>query len=144
MSLVVLICVDVLARSSRVFSIAWALDASEYALYLITLLGAPWVLREQGHIAIEIFVEQLPAAARRWVAALVNILGTGICLTLSFFSTRQFWRSFESGNLVYETVVHAEWYQYAVPPPVFLLLAWLFIRRLRQPAFAATQHRPEF
>ncbi|MGI0029360.1 MAG: TRAP transporter small permease subunit, partial [Nitrososphaera sp.] len=47
-ALVFLILVDVMARYLRWFSLAWGLEASEYMLYAITFLGAPWVLREQG------------------------------------------------------------------------------------------------
>lgn len=139
--LVLLICVDVLARSSRAFSIPWTLDIAEYSLYLITFLGAPWVLREQGHIAIEIFVEQLPLGAQRLAAQLVNVVGLAVCLVLMFFSFRQLWRSYDSGNLVYETFVYAEWYQYVVPPPVFLILGLLFLRRFRGPTAFDAQYR---
>lgn len=129
--LVVLICVDVAARSSRAFTLPWTLDAAEYALYLITFLGAPWVLREQGHIAIEIFVARLPAGGQRFFAALTNVLGAAVCLILLVYSVRQLLRSYASGNMIYETYVYAEWYQYTVPPPIFLLLIVLFLLRLR-------------
>ncbi|MEZ5741690.1 MAG: hypothetical protein R3E68_21170 [Burkholderiaceae bacterium] len=59
--------------------------------------------------------------------------GTGllICAVLVVYSVRQLLRSYASGNQVYETFVYPEWYQYAVPPPVFLMLMVLFVRRLR-------------
>ena len=128
--LVVLICVDVFARSTRVLSLPWALDVAEWALFLITFLGAPWVLREQGHIAIEIFVARLPRRAARVVAGFANMLGALVCAVLFVYSVRQLSRSFESGNLIHETFVYPEWVQYSVPPPVFLLLLALFVSRL--------------
>ncbi|MEZ5741689.1 MAG: TRAP transporter small permease subunit [Burkholderiaceae bacterium] len=46
---------------------ALTLDAAEFMLFLITFLGTPWVLREQGHIAIEIVVEKVgPRAGACW------------------------------------------------------------------------------
>ncbi|HEX6320919.1 MAG TPA: TRAP transporter small permease subunit, partial [Burkholderiales bacterium] len=47
-ALVVLILIDVAARYLRLFSIPWSFEATEYMLYAITFLGAPWVLREEG------------------------------------------------------------------------------------------------
>ncbi len=129
-ALVVLICVDVVARGTRAFSLPWALDVAEWALYLITFLGAPWVLREQGHIAIEIFVARLAQGPARVVAWLANAVGAVVCAVLLVYSVRQLLRSFGSGNMVYETFVYPEWIQYAVPPPVFLLLLALFVVRL--------------
>ena len=113
--LVVLICADVLARSTRLFSMPWTLDLAEAGLYLMTFLGAPWGLREQGHIAIEVFV---------------NLAGIVVCAILVVFSFRQLARSFSSGNQIYETFIYPEWYQYSVPPVVFLILGLLFARRL--------------
>lgn len=130
--LVVLIGVDVFARSTRQFSLPFTLDVAEYTLYLMTFLAAPWVLRQQGHIAIEIFVERLPDPLQRFAARFVNAVAALTCSVLLVFSARQLWRSFESGNLVYESFVYPEWYQYAVPPPIFGLLGWQFLRRLRE------------
>jgi TRAP-type C4-dicarboxylate transport system permease small subunit len=56
-ALVLLISVDVAARSFKLFATPWTLDIAQYMLYAITFLGAPWVLREDGHIAIEVFIE---------------------------------------------------------------------------------------
>jgi TRAP-type C4-dicarboxylate transport system permease small subunit len=60
--IMLLIVSDVCGRTLRLFSIPWGLEATEYMLYGLTFLGAPWLLREHGHIAVEILVERLPAA----------------------------------------------------------------------------------
>jgi TRAP-type C4-dicarboxylate transport system permease small subunit len=127
--LVALICLDVTARTFRLFPTPWSLDIAEYTLYAITFLGAPWVLREDGHIAIEIFVERLPPRARRWVRHGSDALGAVICAVLLYYSGRALWRSYAAKNLVYETFVFPEWYLYSIAPPVFLILLLLFLRR---------------
>ena len=40
-ALVVLICMDVTARTLRLFPTPWTLDIAEYLLYGITFFGAP-------------------------------------------------------------------------------------------------------
>ena len=99
------------------------------------------MLRERGHIAIELFVEHLPRPVRALANRTANVAGLLICLILLGFASRQWWRSFASGNQVYETFVYAEWYQYALPPPIFLLLTLLFWRQLRQSHSTAERER---
>ncbi|MEZ5652924.1 MAG: TRAP transporter small permease subunit [Burkholderiaceae bacterium] len=110
-----------------------ALDVAEWALFLITFLGAPWVLREHGHIAIKIFIARLPGAAQRALGWLVNLIGALVCGVFLVCAVRQLLRAFDSGNMVYETFVYAEWYRYAVPLPIFALLLILFVLRLIHP-----------
>ncbi|MEO8717277.1 MAG: TRAP transporter small permease [Burkholderiales bacterium] len=137
-----LVCMDVAARTFRLFATPWTLDISEYMLYAITFLGAPWVLREDGHIAIEIFVEQLAPRARRAPRRARDALGAVICAVLLYYAGRAFWRSYAAHNLVYETFVFPEWYLYCIAPPVFLLLLLLFLRRALRPATLAPREPP--
>jgi TRAP-type C4-dicarboxylate transport system permease small subunit len=130
-ALAVLICLDVAARTFRLFAMPWTLDVTEYLLYAITFLGAPWVLREDGHIAIEIFVEQLGGDARRVARRAADALGALVCAVLLYYACRTFWRSYAAHTLVYETFVFPEWYLYSLAPPAFLILLLLFLRRLR-------------
>lgn len=128
-ALTLVICLDVASRSLKLFAMPWSLDASEYLLYGITFLAAPWVLREQGHIAIEILVERLPTALRRVLQRATDAFGAAVCLVLLVFACRVLWRSFTQHNLVHETFVFPEWYLFVPAPPVFLMLALLFARR---------------
>ncbi|HEX6318473.1 MAG TPA: TRAP transporter small permease [Burkholderiales bacterium] len=139
-SLVVLILVDVAARYLRLFSIPWSFEATEYMLYAITFLGAPWVLREEGHIAIELVVERLAPAARRVVRRVADVLGATVCVVLFFYACRVAWRSYESATLVHKSFVFPEWWVYAGMPPVMLILLGVYLRWLvRPPAHAGTR-----
>jgi TRAP-type C4-dicarboxylate transport system permease small subunit len=133
-ALVVLILVDVAARYLRWFSLAWGLEATEYMLYAITFLGAPWVLRERGHIAIELVVERLPARPRRAAQRGADALGALVCALLLFFACRVLWRSYASGTMVHKSFVFPEWLVYAGMPPIFLILLALYLRSLARRA----------
>lgn len=139
-ALVVLILVDVGARYLRLFSLPWSFEATEYMLYAITFLGAPWVLREEGHIAIELVVERLPPRPRRVVRRMADLLGATVCVVLFFFACRVAWRSYESATLVHKSFIFPEWWVYAGMPPVLLILLGVFLRWLvRPPAHAGTR-----
>lgn len=136
-ALVALICMDVTARTLRLFPTPWTLDIAEYLLYGITFLGTPWVLREEGHIAIEIVVERLPRHARALLRRMVDGFGAVVCAVLCYYALRTFWRSYSAKNLVQQTFVFPEWYLYVIAPPIFLILFLLFLRRMLRPRASA-------
>lgn len=139
-ALVVLILVDVGARYLRLFSIPWSFEVTEYMLYAITFLGAPWVLREQGHIAIELVVERLAPGPRQVVSRIANLLGASVCVVLMYFACRVAWRSYMSGTLVHKSFIFPEWWVYAGMPPVMLILLGVYLRWLvRPPAHSGTR-----
>lgn len=132
-ALVVLILVDVAARYLRLFALSWGLEASEYMLYAITFLGAPWVLREGGHIAIELVVERLAPRPRRVVRRISDLLGASVCVLLFYFACRVAWRSYASGVMVQKSFTFPEWWVYAGMPPVLLILLAIYVRWMLRP-----------
>lgn len=131
--LTVLICVDVAARSLRLFPMPWSLDIAEYLLYAITFLGAPWVLRNGGHISVDLVSQHLGARSRRELQRVANIIGALVCLILFVYSSRVWYASFSDGTMVYETFVFPEWLLFTLAPPVFLLLLVIFVRGVIAP-----------
>jgi TRAP-type C4-dicarboxylate transport system permease small subunit len=128
--LAALVVVDVCARSLRLFTLPWSLEATEYMLYAVTFLGAPWVLRENGHIAIELVVERLPARGRAVAGVLAELAGAAICATLFLYACRVAWQSYASGIQVQKSFSFPEWIAYAGIPPVMLILLGIYLRRL--------------
>ena len=131
--LALLICVDIGSRQTDWFSMPWSLDVAEYLLYLITFLAAPWVLLSGGHIAVDLVVARLAPPARRRADRSANAVGAVASLVLFWFACRVWWRTFSDGTLVYQTFVFPEWWLLSVAPPVFLLLAAIFVHRVVRP-----------
>lgn len=129
-ALVAVVCLDVAARSLKLFPTPWALDVSEYLLYAITFLGAPWVLRERGHIAIELVVERLSARGRDAAGRCADGLGAAVCAVLFYYACRVVWQSYASGIMVQKSFAFPEWVAYAGVPPVFLILFGIYLRRI--------------
>lgn len=128
--LVLLICADVLARATAWFQLPWSVEVSGLMLGLMTFLAAPWVLRENGHIAIDLVTNALPPRAKEAAARVAMGLGAAICLTLVYLSTRLLMDAYADQLLVFGTLVYPEWWVYVVPPPIFLLLTIIFARRM--------------
>src|SRR5262249_17422522 len=59
-AMMVVICLDVLLRNLGYQSSAHFFTFTEYALLMVPCLGAPWLVREKGHIYVEILLMSLP------------------------------------------------------------------------------------
>jgi C4-dicarboxylate transporter, DctQ subunit len=64
-AMMAMIVTDVGLRNLGYQSSAHLFTFTEYFLLFIPLLGAPWLVREKGHIYIEVLVAALPPRARR-------------------------------------------------------------------------------
>jgi TRAP-type C4-dicarboxylate transport system permease small subunit len=128
--LTALICLDVLARYFRLFAMPWSLEVAKYCLYGITFFGAPWVLRDGGHITIDLFVVGLASRTREKVLKLTNALGAVICLVLTFYACRIIYASWSQNVMINETFVFPEWYLFILAPFTFLILFLTFLRLL--------------
>ena len=78
---------DVLARN--IFGVAspWSFDLSEYSLVWITFLGAPWILLQDRHVRIEIFIDSLPKSGQRMFGILVSVIAMFICAVLAWHTS---------------------------------------------------------
>ncbi len=69
--LMVSIVLSVGLRNAGLQPWAWLFTSSEYALLYMTMLGAPWLVREKGHVHIELLTAALPGPAQRLVSRVV-------------------------------------------------------------------------
>ena len=63
-------------RNAGLGGIAWSNEISEDMLYLMTLLAAPWLLRQGQHIRVDIVLRALPARLAwllEWVGDLLGL-----------------------------------------------------------------------
>jgi len=63
----------------------WILQFTEYALLWMTFLGAPWLLRMDGHVRIDTFVVLLSPRLQRMVEILVALLGSVVCIVIVWY-----------------------------------------------------------
>jgi len=131
--LIVIITLDVFSRNTKLFAMPWSLDVAEYSLMVVTFFGAPWVLRGQGHIVVDLLLQNLSAARRRSMERLAHVLSAIVCGVLTYFSGLQLVHSYRLGNDVQETFIFPEWILYTVAPPIFLIMTVIFIRWIFNP-----------
>ena len=136
LAMVAIICGDVLTRNVAIpglpRGIAWSNEISELLLYAITLLAAPWLLREGRHIRVDILLRALPRRAAYACEWLADVLGLVSCLWLVVYGASAAWNSRQSAALSIKTLVMPEWWFLAPLPICFALLAIEFVFRMRR------------
>lgn len=133
-ALIGLICVDVAARNFRLFAIPWSLESAQIALYCMTFLAAPWVLKVGGHIAVDLLVQNLSAPRARRVGRVINAIGAMVCGVLCYYSVRVFLTFALDGQLVHGALIYPRWLVYIPAPPTFFLMFAIFVRWVIDPS----------
>jgi TRAP-type C4-dicarboxylate transport system permease small subunit len=126
-----LVTLDVVMRNVGLGTLAWVNEVSEYSLPVATLLIAPWLLHRNEHVRLDVLLVSLPRAASRLLEKTCDVLGIAICAVFVWYSIRLIFDSSRIGSMVVKTLAIPEWWQYALVPLCFSLLAMEFARRFR-------------
>ena len=105
-------------------------DISEYALYLSTLLGAPWLLRAGQHIRVDIVLRAIPPRLAYGCEWLSDVMAFAGCVALAWMGVVMTFKSYASGAIQIKSVVIPEWWAMAPLPMAFALLAIEFAFRM--------------
>lgn len=142
--MMLMICADVFLRNvpllPSLHGLAWADEVSEYMLYLITMLAAPWLLRQGRHIRIDILLRALPPRVGWYCEWLTDAIALACCAIMVVAGTEAAYASYSSGMLTIRTLVTPEWWSLAPLPVTFLLLAIEVLFRMQR--LAASPRAP--
>lgn len=126
----VLIVTSVLMRLVGLQPWIYSTVLVEYGLLWFTMLAAPWLARNKGHVFIDAVTQMLPARAQWLLAKLVYLGCVGISVTILYFSTRLLITAIVQQQIDTRAVDMPEWSLLAPIPLCFLLLAIEFLRFL--------------
>jgi C4-dicarboxylate transporter DctQ subunit len=84
-AMMVVITLDVVLRNLGYQSSAHFFTFTEYALLAVPCLGAPWLVREKGHIYVEILLMALSPRARAVLTFLIGIVCMAICAIVAWY-----------------------------------------------------------
>lgn len=124
------VSLDVILRNLRLGGLPWMLEASEYALFLLTFLGAPWVLRLGAHVRVDFVLSGVPRAAALGLEALGDAVGLAVSGVLLFYSGAVAARAHAEGTRVIKEFIFPEWWIFALVALSALLLIVEFLIRL--------------
>jgi TRAP-type C4-dicarboxylate transport system permease small subunit len=138
-----LIGTDVGLRNAGLGGIAWSNEASEYMLYLITLLSAPWLLRQGKHIRIDIVLRALPPRVGWTLEWVGDLLGLLCSLYFVWYGVKVLVASYLAGSISIKTLIIPEWWLLAPMPLAFVAVSIEFVFRMHRLAKAERAPRSD-
>ena len=130
------ICADVLLRNVRIvpgmLGVSWANEVTEYALYLITMLTAPWLLRQGQHIRIDVLLRAIPRRLAWYCEWAVDLIALVCCGVIAYYGVKAVLSSHAIGGTVVKVLSVPEWWLLAPLPAAFALLAIEVLFRMQR------------
>ncbi len=126
--LMVAVVVSVLIRNFGAQPPAWLFTSTEYSLFYLTLLGAPWLVREKGHVFVEVAINQLPPSVLNVLSRFVMLLCVVISLVLAWKGLELAISNFQDSDYDVRTYFIPMWIFTITYPISFALMGVEFTR----------------
>ena len=122
----------VIGRYFFLCPIPWAVEFSEYFLVMIIFLSAPWILKAEGHVAIDVLTIRLARRPRALLDSVTSWIMTAVFLSLTYWGSLLTYKDFARGYVLWKTVLTPVWIlDIFVPISCFLLAIQSSTRALR-------------
>ena len=143
LAMVALVTADIVLRNTIGTGFAWSNEVTEYALYIITLLTAPWLLRRGQHVRIDMLLVIVPPRVAWACEAAADLLGLAASLILVWYGAIMTVQSARLGSITIKNLVFPEWWLLWPLPACFALLALEFMFRFHRLLGAPRTRRHE-
>jgi len=133
--MMLMICADVLLRNVAIVpglrGLAWSNEVSESMLYLITMLSAPWLLRQASTYAWTSCWCDTEARGLycEWVA---DTFALACCVAMAWYGWSAAAASYRAASMSIKTLITPEWWSLAPLPAAFALLAVEVLFRMQR------------
>jgi C4-dicarboxylate transporter DctQ subunit len=108
---------------------SWAIDFSEYALLVCVFYATAWVLAEDAHIKIDVFVSLCPPKLVRALALAASIIGAFSCAVFCCVALLVVWEAYRDAEVIWRSTIVPKWLVWSAMPLGGFLLTIQFIRR---------------
>ena len=131
MFMMVVVSIDAILRYGFSAPLAWEIEVNEYLLLYVTFLGAPWLLRQDGHVRVDILFAYIPERVARRLTLITSLVGGLACLVLCIVGCQATWEAFVRGLPEIKTLAVPRWTLMWVIPYGSLLLSIEFFLKAR-------------
>lgn len=111
---------------------AWTVEVSEYLLLYMVFLGGAWLLREDGHVRMDLLVQNLEGAKREALEVVLFLISTALVAIVAYYGVVVTWEAYASGSLHSVSSLRPRVYLLLLPIPVGGVC--LFVECLRRVA----------
>lgn len=126
-AIVLLVIYDVASRNLRLPTLPGAVTTVEFALFFVTFLALPWLVRTRGHVAVEIVFTALSLRARRVLELVLHLVAAVMCAALALRSGSSMVDALLSGDYEVRSYDMPMWLLYAAMMSGFGLGALQFL-----------------
>jgi C4-dicarboxylate transporter DctQ subunit len=126
--LMISVITSVLMRNAGLQPFAWLFTSGEYGLLYMTMLGAPWLVREKGHVHIELVTAALPDTLRRIMSRTVAAACVIVCMILAWKGVELVLKNIERGDFDTRAYYYPRWLLTIAVPISFGMMAIEFSR----------------
>ncbi len=107
---------------------AWELEVVEYSLLYLAFLGAAWVLRNDGHIRMDLVLNRLEPRVQVWLNIITSLIGAIICFIITWYGVKVTWDHFQAGLYFAAYLKPPKYIILAIVPVGCFLLSIQFLR----------------
>lgn len=111
------------------FPINWVIDISTILQIYLTFLAAAWLLREEGHVSIDIVLTFLKPRQRYFLQIINSILCIIVCMIITVYGAMETYSSLKSNLYLGMPLEPPKWIAIIIIPLGTLFLMIQFIRR---------------
>jgi C4-dicarboxylate transporter, DctQ subunit len=129
-AMMIVITVDVVVRNLGYQSSGHFFTFTEYALLLVPCLGAPWLVREKGHVYVEILLMHLDARGRALLRVAIGLVCIAVCAVLAWHGFDLTLRDYAANEKDVRSLDMPRWMLVAFIPLSFAMMAVEFLRFL--------------
>jgi TRAP-type C4-dicarboxylate transport system permease small subunit len=127
-AMMVVITLDVVLRNLGYQSSAHFFTFTEYALLAVPCLGAPWLVREKGHIYVEILMMALPRRQRALLTLAIGIVCVAVCAVMAWYGFAVTIGDFVQNEKDVRSLDMPRWIVVGFIPLSFTMMAVEFLR----------------
>ncbi|ARD70008.1 Small permease component (TRAP transporter) BbdB2 (plasmid) [Aminobacter sp. MSH1] len=126
----ILIVAEVGSRALGIYMPSGTDTLSELTLLFSTMLAAPWMVRNSGHVYVETLLALLPGNGRLWVNKVIYAFAILISAVVTYFALKLASDAFVRGDVSVKTIDVPSWLPFAAVAFGFGLSGVEFLRFL--------------
>jgi C4-dicarboxylate transporter, DctQ subunit len=121
---------EVMSRALLGTSRLWVIEVSEYSLFFLTFMGAPYLLEKNRHVVIDLVLNELAQRSKLNVSLFNGVLGALICVVLTYAGVEVVLDQFDTGVREATVMAPQKYWITAVFPIGMALMSFQFIDKI--------------
>lgn len=126
----VCMAMDITVRALGLGGFPWLVELTEYLLYAGSFLAAPWLLRHDGHVRVDVIAHAFAGPAGARFHRTIDAVGAAISGCLAWYGSVAVVDAWRTGAMQYKTWTVPEWLLLSPIPIACLLLLLEFAVRV--------------